>query len=127
MNTESKVFNKLFSEDKVELSSQKYEFAFPDIKGESKKIDDLFSKSAQLRSQVLKDATSKLNTSVKSMVDIRASLSKELSDFKTKYKELIGQSADSTQQVKDFNLAIQKADSQINEISLSIAEISRFI
>jgi predicted nucleic acid-binding Zn-ribbon protein len=126
MNTDKKVFEKLFSGEKVELESQAYEFAL-DIKGESKKIDDLFSKSSQLRSQVLKDATSKLNTSVKSMVDIRASLSREMSDFKTKYKELTGDNPDSTQQVKNFNLAIQRADSQINEISQSIAEISRFI
>lgn len=126
MNTEKKVFNKLFKSEKVELESQKYEFAL-DIKGESKKIDDLFSKSSQLRTQVLKDATSKLNTSVKSMVDIRAFLSRGMSDFKTKYKELTGDNPDSTQQVKDFNLAIQRADSQINEISQSIAEISRFI
>lgn len=127
MNTENKVFNKLFSEEKLELASQKYEFAFPDIKGESKKVDDLFSKSAQLRSQVLKDATSKLNASIKSMVDIRASLARNLADFKAQYKELTGQSADSTQQVKDFNSAIQRADSQINEISQSVAQISKFI
>ena len=127
MNTDKKVFNKLFTSDKVELASQKYEFAFPDIKGESKKIDDLFSKSAQLRSQVLKDAVAKLNASVKLMVDIRASLSGNLSDFKSQYKELTGQSADSTQQVKDFNSAIQRADSQINEISQSVAQISKFI
>lgn len=31
MNTENKVFNKLFSEEKVELSSQKYEFAGQDL------------------------------------------------------------------------------------------------
>lgn len=30
MNTEKQVFNKLFSEDKVELASQKYEFALAD-------------------------------------------------------------------------------------------------
>jgi len=126
MNTNKKVFEALFLNPKTELASQAYEFAL-DIKGESKKIDDLFSKSSQLRSQVLKDATSKLNTSVKSMVDIRASLSREMSDFKTKYKELTGDNPDSTQQVKNFNLAIQRADSQINEISQSIAEISRFI
>lgn len=127
MNTNKKVFDKLFSSEKIELESQRYEFAFPDIKGESKKIDDLFSKSAQLRSQVLKDATSKLNVSIKSMVDIRASLAKNLADFKGQYKELTGQSADSTQQVKDFNSAIQRADSQINEISQSVAQISKFI
>lgn len=126
MNTQKRVFDKLFSSEKVELASEKFEFAI-DVKAESKKIDDLFSKSAQLRSQVLKDATSKLNASVKEMVGIRASLSRDVEDFKSKYKELTGESADSTQQVKDFNVAIKRADSQINEISNSIAEISRFI
>lgn len=48
MNTENKVFNKLFSEEKVELASQKYEFAkkVPQILSEVQKIDDALAKSS---------------------------------------------------------------------------------
>lgn len=47
MNTENKVFNKLFSNEKVELSSQKYEFAkkATSILSEIKKADDTLRKA----------------------------------------------------------------------------------
>lgn len=52
MNTENKVFNKLFSEEKVELASQKYDFEktytqlvseFNSIKAEAPKLSKQFS------------------------------------------------------------------------------------
>lgn len=52
MNTENKVFNKLFSEEKVELASQKYDFQktytqlvseFNSIKAEAPKLSKQFS------------------------------------------------------------------------------------
>lgn len=48
MNTEKQVFNKLFSEEKVELASQKYEFAKKpsQVLSEIKKIDDLLAKAS---------------------------------------------------------------------------------
>lgn len=48
MNTEKQVFNKLFSEEKVELASQKYEFAKKpsQVLGEVKKLDDLLAKAS---------------------------------------------------------------------------------
>lgn len=47
MNTEKQVFNKLFSEEKVELSSQKYEFAkkATSILSDIKKADDTLRKA----------------------------------------------------------------------------------
>ena len=46
MNTEKQVFNKLFSQEKVELASQQYEFAkkAPDILKEIVKNENLVSK-----------------------------------------------------------------------------------
>jgi len=48
MNTENKVFNKLFSNEKVELASQKYEFVkkVPDIAKEIAKIENIATKAA---------------------------------------------------------------------------------
>ena len=48
-----------------------------------------------------------------------------MEDFKTQYKELIGQSADSTQQVKDLNLAIKKIDTQVEELTALARKISQ--
>lgn len=47
MNTQKKVFEKLFSDEKVELSSQKYEFAkkATSILSEIKKADDTLRKA----------------------------------------------------------------------------------
>lgn len=47
MNTQKQVFNKLFSSEKVELSSQKYEFAkkATSILSEIKKADDTLRKA----------------------------------------------------------------------------------
>ncbi len=108
MNTENKVFNKLFSSEKIELESQKYEFAFPDIKGEINKADDLYNKAIDQNENLMGKAAEALIVSTKPLLQIRSSLFRSMEDFKTQYKELIGQSADSTQQVKDFNLAIKK-------------------
>lgn len=48
MNTQKQVFNKLFSDEKVELASQKYEFAKKpsQVLGEVKKLDDLLAKAS---------------------------------------------------------------------------------
>jgi len=48
MNTDKKVFEKLFSNPKTELASQKYEFAKKpsQILSEIKKIDDLLAKAS---------------------------------------------------------------------------------
>lgn len=48
MNTKKQVFNKLFTEEKVELASQKYEFAKKpsQILTEVKKLDDLLAKAS---------------------------------------------------------------------------------
>lgn len=45
MNTEKQVFNKLFSQEKVELASQNYEFALADdIKAEAASMDGIIAK-----------------------------------------------------------------------------------
>jgi polyphosphate kinase 2 (PPK2 family) len=48
MNTDKKVFNKLFSTEKVELASEKFEFAKKpsQVLSEVKKIDDLLAKAS---------------------------------------------------------------------------------
>ena len=48
MNTDKKVFEKLFSKEKLELQSQKYEFAKKpsQVLTEIKKVDDLLAKAS---------------------------------------------------------------------------------
>lgn len=124
MNTEQKIFTSLFSNDKVELASQKYEFAFPDIKGEINKAEDLYNKAIDQNESLMGKAAEFLIASTKPLLQIRSSLFNNMEDFKTNYKQLIGQSADSTQQVKDFNLAIKKIDTQVEELTALARKIS---
>ncbi len=112
MSTEKLVFNKLFK--KEELSSKKIELAAGDE--ESKKIETIWKAGQQIRSQALKEAISKVDIYTKEMVDLRVKMFKDSQIFSTKYKELVGESADSTQQIKDWNNAIRIADSRINEL-----------
>lgn len=124
MNTEQKIFNSLFSSNKIDLASQKYEFAFPDIKGEINKAEDLYNKAIDQNENLMGKAAEALIASTKPLLQIRSSLFNSMEDFKTQYKELIGQSADSTQQVKDFNLAIKKIDTQVEELTALARKIS---
>ena len=112
MSTEKLVFNKLFK--KEELATQKVELAAGDE--ESKKIETIWKAGQQIRSQALKEAISKVDIYTKEMVDLRVKMFKDSQTFSTKYKELVGESADSTQQIKDWNNAIRIADSRINEL-----------
>jgi hypothetical protein len=127
MNTDKKVFNKLFSSEKVELASERYEFAFPDIKGELNKADGIYNSSIEKNTQLAGKASEDLIASTKPLIQIRASLNKSMEDFKNQYKELIGQSADSTQQVKDFTNAINKISSQVDQLTLVARKISQSI
>ena len=51
MSIESKVFEKLFSADKVELASQRYEFDL--AKDMKKSSDDLYNKISQIQSKMI--------------------------------------------------------------------------
>jgi uncharacterized phage infection (PIP) family protein YhgE len=127
MNTDKKVFNKLFSTEKVELASNRYEFAFPDIKGEVNKVNQIYSKAIDQTQQSIKSAGEKLIASQKSMLEIRSTLYRNMEDFKSQYKELVGQSADSTQQVKDFNNALKEIDKQVEQILSVTRKIGQVI
>jgi hypothetical protein len=124
MSIESKVFEALST--KVELQSQRHEFAFPDIKGEIDKVDKIYDKATSLRFQLFTEAENKLNALTKEMVTIRTGLNNELINFKKNYQELIGASADSTIQVKDFNKAIDRMTNLIEALGESVGSLSRF-
>jgi len=112
MTTEKLVNKALFG--KTELASVKIDLAAGDE--ESKKIETIWKAGQQLRSQALKEAISKVDVYTKEMVDLRVKMFKDSQTFSVKYKELVGESADSTQQIKDWNNAIRIADARINEL-----------
>jgi hypothetical protein len=111
MSTLKNVGNKIF---KTELESHKIELAVGDE--ESKKIESIWKEGQQVRSQALKDAISKVDSFTKQMVDLRVKMFKDKEEFSRKYKDLIGESADNTTQVKEWNSKIKIADARINEL-----------
>jgi hypothetical protein len=106
-----KILNKF---QKTELTAQKVELAAGDE--ESKKIETIWKEGQNIRSQALKEAISKVDAYTKEMVNLRVKMFKDSQTFSAKYKELVGESADNTQQIKDWNNAIRIADSRINEL-----------
>ena len=111
MNTLKNVGNKIF---KTELSSNLIELAVGDQ--ESDKIESIWKEGQQVRSQALKEAISKVDSYTKQMVDLRIKMFKDKEEFSRKYKDLIGESADNTSQVKEWNNKIKIADARINEL-----------
>jgi hypothetical protein len=112
MTTEKLVFSKLFP--KTELGAHKIDLAVGDE--ESNKIESIWKDGQKVRSQALKDAISKVDSYTKQMVDLRVKMFKDKEEFSRKYKDLIGESADNTTQVKEWNNKIKVADARINEL-----------
>jgi len=78
MNTDKKVFEKLFSNQKVEMSSEKYEFA----------IIDEFSKSAQdgkTAAYALIDAADKAEMMQKEIASLQAKFTAQVATIKKAY------------------------------------------
>ena len=128
MSTLNNVFKKLQHTDKVtkvNLESQLIELAAGDV--EASKIETIWKEGQQVRSTVLKDAISKVNVYVKQMVDLRVQMFKDKEEFSIKYKELVGESADNTQQVKSWNNEIRIADARINELSNFAKQVQNII
>jgi hypothetical protein len=105
------VLNKLYN---TELASHKVELASGD--DESNKIESIWKEGQKVRSQALKEAISKVDSFTKQMVDLRIKMFKDKEDFSRKYKDLIGESADNTIQVKSWNNHIKTADARIDEL-----------
>ena len=104
MSTLKNVGNKIF---KTELSSNLIELAVGDQ--ESDKIESIWKEGQQVRSQALKEAISKVDSYTKQMVDLRIKMFKDKEEFSRKYKDLIGESADNTSQVKEWNNKIKNS------------------
>lgn len=121
MSVENKVFGQL---NKVELESRKIEFKLDPIQ-ESKDIQNLFEKAADIRYQSITESINKINPAIKSMVDKRAALYRDMMDFAISYEKLIGESANNTTQVKAYKKAIELADKLISDVSDSVAELNR--
>ena len=83
---------------------------------ESDKIESIWKEGQKVRSQALKEAISKVDSYTKQMVDLRVKMFKDKEEFSRRYKDLIGESADNTSQVKEWNNKIRIADSRINEL-----------
>jgi hypothetical protein len=120
---EKQVFSKLFP--KTELGTHEIELAVGDE--ESNKIESIWKDGQKVRSQALKDAISKVDSYTKQMVDLRVKMFKDKEEFSRKYKDLIGESADNTTQVKEWNNKIKVADARINELDGFKNKISQIL
>ena len=109
MNTQKQVFNKLFSNEKVELASQAYEFAkqAPDIAKEAQKIQDNLVK-ANLKMLDTRNAYIKQYNDFQGLIDQTISLNngsaKDLQDIADSLKA-IGMDPKEAQKITGFSQA----------------------
>lgn len=97
------------------IKSIKIELAVGDE--ELSKIETLWKEGQQVRYNLLKETKSKTNFYSKQMVDLRTKMYKDSQIFATKYKDLVGQDASNTIQMKDWASAIKSADAKIKELN----------
>ena len=88
MNTQREVFNKLFKEEKTELSAQKVELAQYDFTKYMKDYDSSFTKQRNKVRDGLKSAKTALDLHFSDVNKILNSAEKEMDDFGKKAKEL---------------------------------------
>jgi hypothetical protein len=123
MNTTKSVYNKLFSEDKVELSSERVELGKHEVSLAS--IDDIQNKYSQLyknhfgkADMLIRQAKSELRTFVQEM----ETLSKEGVDIAKKAKEL-GINVDSIPNYNDVMKRIARDKNQaMDDITKTLAK-----
>lgn len=88
MNTEKQVFNKLFSNEKVELASQAYEFALADdIKAAAKNLADFEGKIKSVKTKVM-NSIGDYNLNATGGISIARSLGRLVDELIAKSKEL---------------------------------------
>lgn len=88
MKTQREVFNKLFKEEKTELSSQKIELAEYDFSKYMKDYDSSFTKQRNKVRDGLKSAKNALDLHFSDVNKILDSAEKEMDEFGKKAKEL---------------------------------------
>jgi hypothetical protein len=88
MNTDKKVFEKLFSSEKTELASQGYEFALADdIKAQAKRLADLESKAKTVKAKAM-NAIGEYNLVVTGGISVAKGLGRLVDELIAKSKEL---------------------------------------
>jgi hypothetical protein len=133
MNTQKKVFEKLFSNEKVELASQKFEFAiYDDVKALLKMATDANSKAKALDDKAFK-LLSDLNATISasnSLVGSSSNLFKSSAAIMAKLKEnakMFGFDATSTDAFKLNNDLLKSIDSLNSYAGLGKAIASKVI
>ena len=99
----------------LKKNQEVFQFAVGD--DELNKIEQLWKEGQNVRSQVLKEAVSKINVFSREMVSLRVKMYNDMESFSKKYKDLIGESPDNTSQVKSWVNSIRKADAKIDELN----------
>jgi len=113
MNTQKRVFNKLFSSEKVELASEKFEFAkkAPQILADAKKANDILLKSEEKINQAYlsyKKAWGDFQIVLKVVEDASNLAEKDLKDIMDSLQAL-GMNPNEAQKIEGFKPAADLA------------------
>jgi hypothetical protein len=128
MNTDKKVFNKLFSAEKVELSSERYEFASKDlnqIESEVEKILSTFSKSKNMVQERMIDYRLAYKTYEKQISDLKQSSLQLEGDLENVASALASMGVQGNQ-VDGFQKAKQKVNILMKAILEGESNLSKY-
>ena len=122
MKTQREVFNKLFKEEKTELSAQKIELAMPNLTGYSQKAQGAYNDAKKNARGVISRAADEMFSARKKISDIVKDLSKQFVKV-SKQAEDLGVDINNTKVGKNF----AKVSKELEDYSISALELQRKI
>ena len=122
MKTQREVFNKLFKEDKTELSIEKVELAMPSLTEYSQKAQTAYNDGRTTARGVVSKAADE-------MFDARKKISNIIKDIGKQYAEVIGMAEDLGVNINDTKVGknFSKVSEELENYSISALELQRKI
>lgn len=122
MKTQRKVFNKLFKEDKVELSAEKIELAMPSLTEYSQKAQGAYNDGRTSARGVVSKAADE-------MFDARKKISNIIKDFSKQFQKVSKQADDLGVDINNTKVGknFAKVGKELEDYSISALELQRKI
>ena len=125
MNTEKEVFNKLFKEEKVELSAEKIEVAAPQFKDFGQKAQSIYLDARNLAQKDLMNLRDKIEDGERKLKKLSSELNSEISRVAKQAKD-IGVDIKETTVYKNMNKAVQEVMSYEDSFKKAITKTKSF-
>ena len=122
MNTQKEVFNKLFKEEKTELSAQKIELAMPNLTGYSQKAQSELNDGKKSARNVIRKGADE-------MFNARKKISNIIKDFGNQFEKVKKQADDLGVDINNTKVGknFAKVSKELENYAISALELQRKI